>query len=294
MANTRVREIGRQSIGAATLAAVQGEAARLNGLKTAVLGSEDPEAVHDLRVCMRRIRSAIRVFGAVLPVAVTVLDGELHELFGKLGAIRDYDIALAQCLDLAGEGELGAIAAALRAAHAQAKLEATVALAKSTVFERLVAAACEGQFADASALEPVSDAFPRIAARTYRLTRRTASSLGRNSKPEAIHRLRRRAKRLRYTVEFFTAAYGKPARAFIASMTRTQDLLGAHQDAILVEQILQRLAQENPSMAGDATKLARRVHRRMLRLRRTIIAGAPAFGRTAWPPLRHRMKTIGA
>src|SRR5690606_24945293 len=57
---------------------------------------EAPEGVHQMRVALRRLRSALRIFGKVLACdAVSDLDARLKTLARALGPARDWDVFLA-------------------------------------------------------------------------------------------------------------------------------------------------------------------------------------------------------
>ena len=72
-------------------AVVSNCAAQMQDNESGVVGSNDSESVHQMRVGMRRLRSALGLFAkwASLPV---VLQGELEWLAGELGAARDADV----------------------------------------------------------------------------------------------------------------------------------------------------------------------------------------------------------
>ena len=57
----------------------------------------EPEYLHQLRVGLRRLRSLLRVYGALAPPADAALAPALATLFGQLGAARDQD-AMAEWL----------------------------------------------------------------------------------------------------------------------------------------------------------------------------------------------------
>lgn len=67
-------------------------------------GERDPEDIHDLRVALRRLRSAIAIFGPLLPEggprrgqgAGGKLAASLKRFNRKLGAVRDWDVLLEQ------------------------------------------------------------------------------------------------------------------------------------------------------------------------------------------------------
>ena len=68
-------------------AVVSNCAAQMQDNESGVVGSNDSESVHQMRVGMRRLRSALGLFAKWAPLPV-VLQGELEWLAGELGAAR--------------------------------------------------------------------------------------------------------------------------------------------------------------------------------------------------------------
>src|SRR5262249_15156244 len=68
--------------------------------------------------------------------------------------------------------------------------------------------------------------------------------MGTKPSDDDLHALRIRAKRLRYVVEFLRELTGKPGRRLIEHMVRLQDLLGAHQDAVVAVGFIRRYIEE--------------------------------------------------
>ena len=65
----------------------------------AVLDSRDPEGVHQFRVALRRLRSALVAFKSVLPADDAAwLEGEASELIDLLGPARDWDVFITETL----------------------------------------------------------------------------------------------------------------------------------------------------------------------------------------------------
>ncbi len=71
--------------------------AQLQGNQDMVLHGEDVEGVHQMRVALRRLRSAMGVFSAVVD-AGSELKAELKWISDKLGPARDIDVFLTQTL----------------------------------------------------------------------------------------------------------------------------------------------------------------------------------------------------
>src|SRR5262245_28120308 len=63
------------------------------------LAAADPEYLHQMRVAIRRMRTALEVFAEAVPDAVaSPLQGELRWLSGALGQARDWDVFIAATL----------------------------------------------------------------------------------------------------------------------------------------------------------------------------------------------------
>ncbi len=59
-----------------------------------------------------------------------------------------------------------------------------------------------------------------------------------------LHGSRRAYKRARYAAETVAPLAGKPARRLVKALTRLQDVLGAHQDAIVAGKLLRELGEQ--------------------------------------------------
>lgn len=69
--------------------------------------SDDPEFIHQLRVALRRLRSALRLFSPALPADfVSRWSDGLKEAADGLGAARDLDVMLAEVLSPVAESGL--------------------------------------------------------------------------------------------------------------------------------------------------------------------------------------------
>jgi CHAD domain-containing protein len=233
----------------------------------------DSEGIHQLRTATRRLRSELRALAELVePSWLESLQAELKWLAGVLGAARDVDV-LSQRLskDLAArdsdvdQGALAPMFAELAARQARAGHDLQNALLGDR-YRRLSAAlarALEQPPLTDPAQAPCRAALPPIAATAWRRLKKAARGLRRSDSDEAFHEVRKRAKRARYTAELIAPALGrtapKRARPFIRRTTRVQDVLGAHQDAVVAGQevaaALDRHAQDDSFAAA-----ARRLH----------------------------------
>lgn len=240
---------------------------------TAQSGALDPEAIHDFRVALRRLRTALRparrVFGKR---ELKEIGLSLKRFADATGALRDEEVLRETLVGLAlparAKGELeGWLTQRARQERARRRAAAAILLAPdspdspspTTVLARLerrigrrrreergvvqlAMEATSGAFAE---VREVADAGPRSAA--------------------AMHALRIRFKRLRYTAELFAPVLGEPSATITRSASRMQTRLGELHD---IEDALVRVARAR----GLTPTAAASVRRALLRRRRAAFA----------------------
>jgi CHAD domain-containing protein len=207
---------------------------------------KDPEGVHQARVATRRLRCDLRTFGPLLdPAWAQPLAEELRWLGGELGVAREAEVLLGHLRDHAnsfGDPEIqtGAepVLAAAFAEYEVAQLRVLAALRTSRyldLVDRLVQGAIAPRLAPPAAEGKTRD-IVRLARRPWKRLAREHAALGDHPSDPALHALRIRAKRARYAVEAVAGAVGgeRPGK-FAAALTDLQDVLGAHQDAVIAQ-----------------------------------------------------------
>lgn len=212
---------------------------RLEENREGTVGGWDDEFLHDMRVAVRRLRSALRLFAPHLgPARSSSLRNELKWLGDGLGSVRDLDVFLAGLGGTAARAGLPpepqeALRRRIEALRQQRR--ATLVRALESARYRRVLARLESlarpRTARGAALPPVSEAAPPLMGRAAAKALRAASGLGADPTPEALHRSRILFKRARYACEFFREAFGDPLDPFINEAVAFQDLLGTHQDS---------------------------------------------------------------
>jgi CHAD domain-containing protein len=252
---------------------------------------DDAEDVHDLRVAVRRLRAVLRAARTALPAEwVEPLRAELRWLGSEvMGPLRDLDVLVAHLVDqaeaLGGEDIETALTALLplEAEHVRARNAVLAALDGERYLALLTAL-------DNSVDAPpvVADASPeQIAAKEFRKLGKHLDAVDADSSDEELHGLRIRGKKARYAAELAEPVAGKPARRFVESAKRLQDVLGEHQDAIVAEERLRSLLRGTKAKSG-AFALGRLVERERERRAeaRLELAAAKADvarrGRQAW------------
>ncbi len=108
---------------------------------------------------------------------------------------------------------------------------------------------------------------------------RAVERLGAEPGDEALHRLRITVKRARYAAEL-SVPDGDARRRFLADAAALQDLLGAHQDALVAEEHLRR------STVGDGRTAAAFVAGRLAERETRRRAGTTERLPAAWKRLR--------
>jgi CHAD domain-containing protein len=82
----------------------------------------------------------------------------------------------------------------------------------------------------------------QLARKEFRKLRKHHRRLGGDPSAAALHEFRIRGKRARYAAELAARSRGAPATRFVARAEKLQDVLGQHQDAIVAEHELNKLA----------------------------------------------------
>lgn len=250
-------------------------AAQLDALQSADLGlrTDDPGAVHAVRVATRRLRSILAAFRGVLERSATdPLRAELRWLGGELGAARDDEVALAHLRELVAAQPVelvpGPVAARLQQTairtyeegrgRARATLSGRRYLALLEALHALLADPPRAADFDRSA-RPVLRAAVAQAGKRFRKRVTAAHRADAAGREEALHEVRRAAKRVRYTAEVGAGELGGSARDLVRWAKRAQKALGALQDTVVTRERCLRLGAA-ASAAGESAFAYGRLH----------------------------------
>jgi CHAD domain-containing protein len=243
---------------------------RLFSHEAGVRIGEDPEAVHQTRVACRRVRSTLRTFRGVLePDWTRRLRDELKWLAGLLGEVRDTDVLSARL-----EEGLGALPEADR--DAARRLLTGLAGEREAARERLIEAMGQERYTAllddlvaaalapavlAEAAQPAADLLPPQVASAWSKLRKAVRRAGDDPSDEALHKIRIRAKRLRYAAEAVAPVSGKPAERLAKAAEGLQEVLGDQHDAVVAGAWLRQAAgsgrREQALAAGQLIALER-------------------------------------
>jgi CHAD domain-containing protein len=206
---------------------------------------EHADAVHDMRVAVRRLRSILRSAAVMLELEwVEHVRGELDWLAGKLGAVRDLDVLGATLTtDAAGlDGGDATLASVLlhplRQEHEGARKRLLAALENPRYYQLL------DIIESATRSMPVTEnqvTLRKMARKEFKKLRRRAKRLD-ELNDAALHKMRIQGKRARYAAELAGRERGKKAARFVSAARDLQDVLGANQDAVVAVRQLRELA----------------------------------------------------
>jgi CHAD domain-containing protein len=222
---------------------------------------QDPLHVHQMRVATRRMRAALRLFGDVLPAQARSLNDELNWIAGQLGATRDLDVQVRRLRDRAAELGLSEalvpFGAWLEDQRQRAQAELIDAIASARFTQLMQQLHQQHDWAPNPLVDaPLYEDAPRRLKRTFRQLRQRARQIDDHVPATELHRVRIRAKRLRYAAEFFAVAYGKPAERLARLLINLQDRLGDLQDGVVADQRIQQAVQTEAGAWPAETSLA--------------------------------------
>lgn len=230
-----------------------------------LLDRHSVSAVHQARIALRRLRAALRAFTPILPGPATAqFDRRLRSLAIALGTARDLDVMIARTAP-------GDLHERLVEAHAAAWLHLRRRIGARHTRALLLDFAewleC-GAWRTASAMlstreAPLAPFAARALDRLLRKVRRHGRHLA-DLNEEALHRLRKDAKKLRYCAEAFAPVFSgkhhdRRRRGFLAALEALQDDLGALNDLRVAREWL---ALNNLSGHAEASDWLGAIHAR--------------------------------
>ena len=225
---------------------------------------EDPEAIHDLRVAIRRFTQCVRAFRTVFdPGPIKKLRRRLHKIMDHCGEVRTCDVALSILKHTRLKS--GVLATEIQSQRVDAENALRHYLkeqrhGKASEWKlklRVRGSPAREWNVKQDLAGNLSRVLPRLAKEYFDAGNQAAAA---NENPAALHRFRLRTKHLRYTLELFPAFYGKHLRTALQALRGVQDRLGDVNDCVSIV----------PLMAGDAR--AQAANRKLLQERATAFA----------------------
>lgn len=214
-------------------------AVHLRALLDQVVGAQrgEPEAVHQVRVAARRLRSAVSLFSPYISsLRPKVMDDRLKWLGKQAGAVRDLDVLQkllekqAAKLDPLMVKDLDPLFEEMRLRRAKAANDLARSLSSSR-YKALVARLS----APIAITAPGDAAFGAVAGDLFapmlKAVIRAGDKMRKDPSADDLHRLRKRAKASRYALEAMLAIDKKDLGAMLKALEDLQDLVGNFHDA---------------------------------------------------------------
>jgi inorganic triphosphatase YgiF len=236
---------------------------QISANQAGAMAGTHPEGVHQTRVGIRRLRSALAVFSKLVgDGACASIRTELRWLAGQLGPARDIDVfrdeilapvaeyfgadpsvaCLQTLIEKRTETDYRRVRRALRSSRCLRLM-----LTMGRWLDRRAWRADASSSAIARLDNPVADFAARVLRKGHRRLRGVGGSL--ESMPEDdLHRLRIDIKKQRYAVEYFGNIFSvNVVERYLRALKDLQDELGALNDTAVAQRILSDLIDTLPS-----------------------------------------------
>lgn len=239
----------------------------------------DPEALHQARVALRRLRSALLLFRPMLRDRQSrEIARQLRWLVRQLGPARDIDVLL---LHASSSEVLDKLTQARKAAY-ETVVEALRSRQSRLLMLSLSEWAAAGDWIErsgnsAAAAGPIGQfASSAVARRVAKLNKQAKAITGEDD--HARHEVRKSAKKLRYGIEFLADLYSgggvaKDYKRFLEALEALQDDLGLLNDIAMMPSLLEQIGIPSAETcdllpAADREQLITRARKHYRRLKR--------------------------
>ncbi|HEY3961687.1 MAG TPA: CYTH and CHAD domain-containing protein [Gaiellaceae bacterium] len=228
---------------------------------------DDPEDVHRMRVATRRTRALVQATRPLLGERLHPLADELKWIGALLGSVRDLDVLIDRLRDGVAQLDDDRKGGDLLVASLEEEREGCR--------DALLTALDSPRYLDTLALfEREVEALPRqgeadglapIAAEAFAKLRKQAKALPDVPSDAELHELRKSVKKARYAAELAAGEGGRRVEKAIDGLKDLQDVIGAHQDAVVAEERLRALAKARTALAAGRLIERERERRRVAR-----------------------------
>lgn len=225
---------------------------------------QDPEALHQMRVGMRRLRTALVGFSRAIEVPKAAREKKVGKIARELGTLRDLDV-LKQSLEtnyfpslpVTEQEKLQLVFKEVAKQRQQAYKKVTKTL-ESKDYQKLKSRLkqwLENPQLSAIASFPLTEVLPDLLLpHISNLLLHPGWLVGKNSdrdsatildqEGETLHSLRKAAKKARYQMELFTHCYDEPYQQYVKQIKAIQSTLGETQDSVVLRAFLKRCCGE--------------------------------------------------
>jgi CHAD domain-containing protein len=241
--------------------------------REAEVRADDPDGIHQMRVETRRLRTALAVYRKLLDAEqARELQAELTWFARELSPARDLEVVEEHLAEAIAAEPRSLIAGPVRMlpkrrlkeAADPARAAALAALDDPryvALRERLEAFVADPPWSE-KASRPATKVLPKRVAKPWRRIQRRVEAVAvaePRNRDVALHEVRKAAKRLRYACDIAAPELGPEIERLSRKSEAIQDMLGHHQDMVVLRQWLRRLSRDPE--AGAAVFTFGRAHR---------------------------------
>lgn len=263
---------------------------------------EDIEGVHQVRVSLRRLRSAVSVFRRAIPREITdPWNGEMRWIASGFGPARDLDVFIDEGLGSMaghiplpdGEKKMRELALSYQdAAYVDVRALIDSARYKAFVVEFAQWIDNRGWFqvempaeTRANLRKSVAKYAKIVLSKRFNKVLQTGANISKKSEDE-LHQLRIECKKLRYATEFFSALFETDAMTnFVSQLKAVQRLLGTLNDVAVMPGLSKKLlegVQDRDTLQYAGALLGWRCHQ-VVDIRAQLLEPWRTFSQTASP-----------
>ena len=251
------------SIDRALANAIRASSIQVTGNLAPVLEAGDPEGIHQLRVSLRRLRSALLFLKPHLGSRADALNREARRALKRLGPARDLDVFLLETLPAVSDANPGASSLPRLREAARKRRDAAHASARKLIlgrrFNRFILDLLQVAHGGGLVARDADESLPAAARlrlnKRYRSLMKAGSGFDRLGEAER-HRVRIALKKLRYACDYSRSLFPGPAVGpCLRQLSSLQDDLGLLNDAAVARQISRELAGADPAAADGASRV---------------------------------------
>ncbi len=230
----------------------------------AVLVPWNVNAVHDVRVALRRLRTALRDFVQVIDEKpLKRVKNDLKKIAGLLGAVRDKDVAIIALQELAGQSPdvfikegISELTEDLKASreHAHSRLRRTLESISLDELRKRFSDRIEDSLRQQELFSPgsLSEAGRTVIKARLQEFCNDGPAIYEPFDGVQLHDLRIAAKRLRYAIELFGVCWGDEIAEFASELAKLQSHLGEVHDCDVWTTILTKRLKEKEKEKSKA------------------------------------------
>ncbi len=220
------------------------------------LNEKDNEVVHQMRVCLRKMRSLLSIFQPILPEKLFKnFFNEMHYFSSQLDKARDFDVYLENNFFLEKNTKAQKLIYKLIKAQQKKEYKKIKIIIKSTrlqnfynSLDKLLATNRWQKYFSSKQKNEFNKNIVPLAAKIIELYKNNLIYMGINIDKlddKSLHKLRIQCKKLRYSTEFFKTLFNNEIISLTNCLKEIQDILGILHDETIMKKIHKTLLKKH-------------------------------------------------